>query len=44
MKQNVNRIKKVNKKATVGIGENNTHKKKELLHIFVKTFGYSQKK
>lgn len=43
MKQNVNQIKKVNKKDTVGIGENNTHKK-ELLHIFVKTFGYLQKK
>lgn len=44
MKQNVNQIKKVNKKDTVGIGKNNTHKKKELLHIFVKTFGYLQKK
>lgn len=39
MKQNVNQIKKVNKKDTVGIGENNTQKK-ELLHIFAKTFGY----
>ena len=28
MKQNVNQIKKVNKKDTMGIGENNIHKKK----------------
>ena len=44
MKQNVNQIKKVNKKDTVGIGQNNTQKKTELLHIFAKTFGYLQKK
>ena len=43
MKQNVNQIKKVNKKDTVGIGQNNIQKT-ELLHIFAKTFGYLQKK
>lgn len=36
MKQNVNQIKKVNKKDTVGIGENNTHKKKNYCTFFQK--------
>ena len=44
MKQNVNQIKKVNKKDTLGIGENNTHKKKELLHIFAKNIWLFTKK
>ena len=44
MKQNGNQIKKVNKKDTVGIGENNTHKKKNYCTFFAKTFGYLQKK
>ena len=33
MKQNFNQIKKVNKKDTVGIGENNTHKKRIIAHF-----------
>ena len=43
MKQNVNQIKKVNKKDTVGIGQNNTQKK-ELLHIFCKNIWLFTKK
>lgn len=43
MKQNGNQIKKVNKKDTVA-SEKIIHTKKELLHIFAKTFGYLQKK
>lgn len=43
MKQNVNQIKKVNKK-TLWASDKTTHKKTELLHIFAKTFGYLQKK
>ena len=33
MKQNVNQIKKVNKKDTVGIGQNNTQKNRIIAHF-----------